>query len=68
MEVKADKGEWWGDKGEWNSSMIYIDLIHCKNVCKCHNVFPPSTTIQKIKNSTQCRVMIYSIKKVFSVV
>jgi hypothetical protein len=47
MEVKADKGEWWGDKGEWNSSMIYIDLIHCKNVCKCHNALPLSTTILK---------------------
>jgi hypothetical protein len=22
-----------------NSCMVY--LIHCKNLCKCHNVFPP---------------------------
>jgi hypothetical protein len=28
-----------------NSSMIY--LIHCKNICKWHNVPPPSTTIKK---------------------
>jgi hypothetical protein len=26
-----------------NSSMIY--LIYCKNFCKCHNIFPSSTTI-----------------------
>jgi hypothetical protein len=28
-----------------NSSMIY--LIHCKDLCKCHNVPPPITTIKK---------------------
>jgi hypothetical protein len=41
-----DKGEWW--RGE-NSGMIY--LIHCKNLCKCHNVplSPPSTTIKEKK-------------------
>jgi hypothetical protein len=27
------------------SSMLY--LIHCKNLCKCHSVPPPSTTIKK---------------------
>jgi hypothetical protein len=31
--------------GGVNSNMIY--LIHCKNLCKCHNVYPPS---RKIKN------------------
>jgi hypothetical protein len=30
-----------------NSSMIY--LIHCKNLYKCYNVSPPSTTIKKEK-------------------
>jgi hypothetical protein len=41
---------WWGrgikeiNEGV-NSSMIY--LIHCKNLCKCHNVPPPSTTIKE---------------------
>jgi hypothetical protein len=30
-----------------NSSMIY--LIHCKNLCKCYNVSPPSTAIIKKK-------------------
>jgi hypothetical protein len=34
-------------KDEMNSSMIY--LIYCKNICKCHNVPPPSTTIKKEK-------------------
>jgi hypothetical protein len=29
-----------------NSSMIY--LIHCKNLCKCYNVPPPSRTIKKV--------------------
>jgi hypothetical protein len=24
--------------------MIY--LIHCKSLCKCHNIHPPSTTIK----------------------
>jgi hypothetical protein len=28
-----------------NSNMIY--LIHCKNLCKCHNVPPHSTTIKE---------------------
>jgi hypothetical protein len=26
-------------------SMLY--LLHCKNLCKCYNVLPPSTTIKK---------------------
>jgi hypothetical protein len=29
--------------GGVNSSVIY--LIHCKNLCKCHNVYPFSTII-----------------------
>jgi hypothetical protein len=29
-----------------NSSMMY--LIHYKNICKCHNAPPPSTTIKSI--------------------
>jgi hypothetical protein len=37
-----------GDKGKMmegvNSSMMY--RIHCKNLCKCHNVPPPSTIIK----------------------
>jgi hypothetical protein len=40
-------------RGEWkravegvNLSMIY--LIHCKKLCKCYNVPPPSTTVKKI--------------------
>jgi hypothetical protein len=32
---------------EVNSSMIY--LIHCKNLCKCYSVPPPSTTIKEKK-------------------
>jgi hypothetical protein len=31
--------------GGVNSSMIH--LIHCKNICKCHNVPPPRTKINK---------------------
>jgi hypothetical protein len=31
-----------------DSSLIY--LIHCKNICKCHNIPPSSTTINKQKN------------------
>jgi hypothetical protein len=33
-----------------NSCMIY--LIHCMNLCKCHNVPPPSTTIKGKKETT----------------
>jgi hypothetical protein len=32
--------------GGVNSSMIY--LMHCKNLCKCHNVPPLSTTIKRV--------------------
>jgi hypothetical protein len=28
--------------------MVY--LIHCKDLCKCHNVPPPSTTIKGKKS------------------
>jgi hypothetical protein len=31
-----------------NSSMIHL-TIYCKNIYKCHNVSPPSTTIKKRK-------------------
>jgi hypothetical protein len=30
-----------------NSSMVY--LIQCKNLCKCHNKFPPTTTKKEKK-------------------
>jgi hypothetical protein len=33
---------------EVNSCMIY--MMHCNNLCKCHNVPPPITTIME-KNS-----------------
>jgi hypothetical protein len=33
------------NSGGGDSSMKY--LIHCKNLCKCHNVPPPGTTIKK---------------------
>jgi hypothetical protein len=37
---------------EVNSCMIY--LIHCDNLCKCHNVPPPITTIkEKTLNTSQ---------------
>jgi hypothetical protein len=45
----SSKGGTWGERGwrrmmeEMNSSMIY--LIHCKNLCKCHNVLLPSIII-----------------------
>jgi hypothetical protein len=32
-------------RGGMDSCMTY--LIHCKNLCKCHNVPPPITTIKK---------------------
>jgi hypothetical protein len=38
-----------------NSSMIC--LIHCKNLCKCYSVPPPSKTIIK-KNKKQPYVLV----------
>jgi hypothetical protein len=40
--------------------MIY--LIHGKNLCKCHNVPPPSTTIKEKKKKThKCVLYIISM-------
>jgi hypothetical protein len=36
----GERSREWGD-----SSIIY--LIHCKSLCKCYSVSPPSTTIIK---------------------
>jgi hypothetical protein len=44
VTVPGIRGEGVGDSGWWDSSMIY--LIHCKNLYKCCNVPPPSTTIK----------------------
>jgi hypothetical protein len=36
-----------GNKGEqWRGWIQVLYLIHCKNLYKCHNVPPPSTTIK----------------------
>jgi hypothetical protein len=43
---KKGIGGWRAMEGV-NSDMIY--LIHHKNLCKCHNVSPPSTTTKKKK-------------------
>jgi hypothetical protein len=32
-----------------------IYLIYCKNICKCHNVPPLSTTIKKGKKKKEIR-------------
>jgi hypothetical protein len=48
---------------EVNSSMIY--LIHCKNLCKCYNVPPPSTTIKNNMWKCFC-LMLYSLKFLIS--
>jgi hypothetical protein len=45
-----------GGKEKWrmmesvNSSMVYFTYF--KNVCKCHNVPPPSTTIKTKQNNS----------------
>jgi hypothetical protein len=45
-----------------NSSMIYS--IYYKNLCKYHNVPPPSTTIKgKKKEKSQCTKISVSIQK-----
>jgi hypothetical protein len=47
ISVKSVPGIGGGEKEsseEMNSSIIY--LVHCKNLCKCHNVPPPRTTIK----------------------
>jgi hypothetical protein len=58
----------WG-RGEWrrmvegvNSSMIY--LIHCKNLCKCHNVPPPA---QKRKKTFLLKIIHYSYQYKISI-
>jgi hypothetical protein len=54
--VKTVPGmEGWGTKensgGGGNSSVIYF--LHCKNLCKCHNVPPPSITIKRKENTLE---------------
>jgi hypothetical protein len=39
------RGEIKQSSEEVNSNMIYV--IHCKKLCKCHNVHPLITTIKK---------------------
>jgi hypothetical protein len=34
-------------KGERIANGLQIYLIHCKNLCKCHNILPTSTTIKE---------------------
>jgi hypothetical protein len=41
-----------------SSSAIY--LIHCDNLCKCHSVPPPSTTIKKEKEKHRHRWLHWS--------
>jgi hypothetical protein len=41
-----------------NSSMSY--LIHGKNLCKCHNVPPPSATIKEKKKTKYVMIMFFS--------
>jgi hypothetical protein len=36
-------------KGEWGRSEV-IYLIHCRDLCKFHNLPPPTTTIKKKRN------------------
>jgi hypothetical protein len=50
VETVPELGEWGGNRAveEVNSSIIY--LIHCKNLCKCYTVPPPSRT-KVIKNN-----------------
>jgi hypothetical protein len=43
-----------------------IDLIHCKNLCKCYNVPPPSTTIKKGKKKTNMKKK-NLFKKIFKI-
>jgi hypothetical protein len=43
-----------GIGGEVNSNMTY--LIHCKKLCKCHNVLLPNTTIKEKINKTKKKV------------
>jgi hypothetical protein len=51
IPVKTTPGVWGGGEGrrrmveKVNSCMI--SLIYCNNLCKCHNIPPPITTIKK---------------------
>jgi hypothetical protein len=46
---EGDKGGWW--RGEFSydifDTLSLIHLIRCKNICKCHNILSPRTTIKK---------------------
>jgi hypothetical protein len=45
----------WGiELEEENSSKMY--LIHCKNLCKCYNIPPPSTIEKEKKRLTHSNV------------
>jgi hypothetical protein len=46
-----------------NSSMIY--LIHCKNICKCYNVFTPSTTKTQMGKKDVCDLRIILVLDMF---
>jgi hypothetical protein len=47
-----------GDNRGRNSNIVY--LIHSKNLCKCYNVFMPSTTIKNKEISKKKRKKNYS--------
>jgi hypothetical protein len=55
MGVRGMKENGWG--GE------FMYLICCKNLCKCHKVLPPITTIkEKRKEKKNCKLICYDKK------
>jgi hypothetical protein len=48
--VPRIRGGGWGRAVEEGNSRM-INLIHCKNLCKCYNLPPPRETIKKIKKA-----------------
>jgi hypothetical protein len=45
-----------------NSSVMY--LIHCKNLCKCHNVLPTCATVkEKIKQRKKGKMEFKNMKR-----
>jgi hypothetical protein len=52
-----------GESGMKRSGGVNSSMIYCKNFCKCHNVPPPSTTINKKEKTINNNI--YFLKSTF---
>jgi hypothetical protein len=63
QQMGRRREEWWKRITEGlNSSIIY--LMHCNNLCKCHNVPPPIAIINKYINKIKNKIsLVFKPKK-----